>query len=69
MDLLSFTLILLCVYVVSSMILKGGLMIMYGYFMYRMFSGDKDFDMSDSNPEKPFPKSNFPDYDDSNIPF
>tara|TARA_R100000482_G_C5043041_1_gene109233 strand:- start:319 stop:498 length:180 start_codon:yes stop_codon:yes gene_type:complete len=51
MDLLSFTLILLCVYVVSSMILKGGLMIMYGYFMYKMFSGDRDFDMSDSEPD------------------
>jgi predicted nucleotidyltransferase component of viral defense system len=39
------------VYVVSSMILKGGLMIMYGYFMYKMFSGDRDFDMSDSEPD------------------
>ena len=37
MDILTITLIIVSVYFTLSLIIKGGLMLMYGYFMYNTF--------------------------------
>ena len=61
MDLVQITLIIVSTYFILSMIIKGGLMLMYGYLMYHMFKGDRDFDMSESDTPDNY------DYDE--IPF
>jgi len=50
MDLLQITLIIASTYFILSMIIKGGLMLMYGYFMFRMFNTDV---FSDDTKDKP----------------
>ncbi len=50
MDLLQITLIIASTYFILSMIIKGGLMLMYGYFMFRMFNADV---FSDDTKDKP----------------
>lgn len=50
MDLLQITLIIASTYFILSMIIKGGLMLMYGYFMFRMLNADV---FSDDTKDKP----------------
>ena len=55
MDILTITLIIVSVYFTLSLIIKGGLMLMYGYFMYDMFfkmdkEDEEDIDFRD-NPD------------------
>lgn len=63
MDILTITLIIVSVYFTLSLIIKGGLMLMYGYFMYDMFfkmdkEDEEDIDFRDN-----------PDFDYDELPF
>ena len=51
MDLLQITLIIASTYFILSMIIKGGLMLMYGYFMFRMFNADVFSDYTKDKPQ------------------
>ena len=51
MDLLQITLIIASTYFILSMIIKGGLMLMYGYFMFRMFNADVFSDDTKDEPQ------------------
>ena len=62
MDLVQITLIIVSTYFMLSLIVKGGLMFAYCYFMYNMFKSDKDLENL-SEPDT----SN--DYDYDEIPF
>ena len=51
MDLLQITLIIASTYFILSIIIKGGLMLMYGYFMFRMFNADVFSDDTKDEPQ------------------
>lgn len=59
MDLVQITLIIVSTYFILSMIIKGGLMLMYGYLLHQYFAKeDKKIDFEDN-----------PDFDYDEIPF
>jgi len=50
MDLVQITLIIVSVYFIMSMIIKGGLMLMYGYLLHQYFAKeDAKLDIEEDN--------------------